>query len=449
MLFRQILHRDLGCASYLLGDGGEAVVVDPRWDIDVYLDAAAAERLRIAHVLDTHDHADHVSGRSRLVQATGAEGHAPGSLAPGTHITVGSLRLTALATPGHRPEHVSFAVSDLSRGVAPWLVLTGDSLLVGDIARPDLAVDAAEGARALHASLRDLLALGDEVEVWPAHVGGSLCGSADISGKTSSTVGYERRHSRLLALPEHEFVAGLTAALPTRPPNIERIVELNRRADTDVPATPEPLDPAMLRELVAGGAIVIDGRTPEEFDVGHIAGSINLPASSSGVGTRAGWALHPLAAIVVVAGDASAGRSMASLLQAVGFWRIEGLAVADQPGWKEAGIPLATAASWSLEELADGLLSDAAELIDVRDGTEWELGHVGGSRHVPLSRMRDVEALAPAVAGRTTAVACAAGTRAAFAASLLRRSGRHDVVRVSGGGIAELGGLGVMLAVGP
>ena len=449
MLFRQILHRDLGCASYLLADSGEALVVDPRWDIDVYLELAATERLRIAHVLDTHDHADHVSGRSRLAKAARAQPYPPGALAPGDALTVGSLRIAALSTPGHRPEHVSFVVADLSRGSEPWLVLSGDSLLVGDVARPDLAVDAVDGARALHGSLRGLLDLGDEVEIWPAHVGGSLCGGAGLSGKTSSTLGFERRHNALLSLDEPAFVAGLTAVLPARPPNIARIVELNRTEGGTEPAAPRTLDAHAIANAVAGGATVIDGRAPEEFDVAHIAGALNLPVMAKGVGTRAGWALDPQSAIVVVAETASEALSMVGLLHAVGFWQIDGHAVADPDSWRANEIPVATAGAWTIEQLADRLIADKAALIDVREGDEWEQGHVLGSRHVPLSRVRALDSATDVDGSHTVAVACAGGTRAAFAASLLRRSGRTDVVRVEGGGIADLGELGLTLAVGP
>jgi hydroxyacylglutathione hydrolase len=209
LFFRQVLYRDLGCASYVLGDGGEAIVVDPRWDIDIYLEIARNELLSITHVLETHNHADHVSGRFRLAQITGARCHCAADgepadgegIAAGWEIAIGSVRVQALATPGHRPEHLAFAVADLSRGSDPWLLLTGDSLLVGDIARPDLAVEPRDGAAALHDSLKRLVALDDYVEVWPAHVGGSLCGGVRLSGKTSSTVGYERRHNPLLKKP--------------------------------------------------------------------------------------------------------------------------------------------------------------------------------------------------------------------------------------------------------
>jgi hydroxyacylglutathione hydrolase len=456
LFFRQVLYRDLGCASYILGDGGEAVVIDPRWDIDVYLETAATERLRISHVVDTHEHADHVSGRLRLARATGAQprrpvsdaGAMPGTIAPGDEITVGALCLTAVPTPGHRPEHLAFTVADHARSREAWMLLSGDSLLVGDIARPDLAVTATEGARSLHASLRRLLELADHVEVWPAHVGGSLCGGAGLSGKTSSTVGFERRHNHLLELDEPRFVGGLTASLPSRPPNIDRIVGLNRITSGGSPPEPRALGGAALRRVLAGRANVIDSRTPPRFDAGHIAGSINLPVSSPGVGTRAGWALDPMDPVVIVAADEAEGRQMASALQAVGFWQLEGVCIADPAAWQQALIPVACAASWNLEQLAAGLRQDAVDLVDVREPGEWTSGHIAGSHHVPLNRLRDVESIVLPRGGRTTAVACAAGVRAAFAASLLRRAGRTDVVRVAGGGIPDLGALGLELTVG-
>ena len=456
MFFRQVLYRDLGCASYVLGDAGEAVVVDPRWDIGVYLDIARTERLRIVGVIDTHDHADHVSGRLRLAQATGARAYrpqegrdgSPDRISPGDEIVCGSFRLRALATPGHRPEHLTFAVADLSRSPEAWMLLSGDSLLVGDIARPDLAYEPTEGARALHASLAQLLALGDHVEVWPAHTGGSLCGGAGLSGKTSSTVGFERRHNPLLMMDEAQFVAGLTGSLPSRPPNIDRIVAINRRSAGASPPEPAALAGARLRELLAAGTTVLDSRGPEQFDAGHLAGAINLPVSSPGVGTRAGWALQPEDPIVIVAEDLAGAEKMSSALQAVGFWHQAGYCIADRSAWERVRLPVAQADSWDLDQLADGLRADSVELVDVREQREWDVGHIAGSHHVPLNRLRDVSSVPVSKPGRTTAVACAAGVRAAFAASLLRRAGRHEVVRVAGGGIPDLSARGIELALG-
>src|SRR5919197_1075316 len=220
MLFRQLLHEDLGCASYLIADGGKAAVIDPKWEIEDYLALAAEQELVIAHVLETHNHDDHLSGRGRLAAATGATLHVPEDadvdyeheqLADGDTLELGDVRITALATPGHRPEHMAFLVEDRSRAERPWLVLTGDALFVGDVGRPDLAVDEEDGARGLFRSTRRLLELDDVTELWPRHIGGSLCGGGDMSEKPSSTIGFERRTNELLGLDEEEFVSRVTS----------------------------------------------------------------------------------------------------------------------------------------------------------------------------------------------------------------------------------------------
>jgi len=450
MFFRQVLYRDLGCASYVLGDGGEAIVVDPRFDIDVYLDIAREEGVEIAHVVDTHDHADHISGRARLAARTGARPHRPArpgdprkeDLAPDEELRVGNVRVRALATPGHRPEHLALVARDDSRSSEPWLVLSGDSLLVGDLARPDLAVEPRRGARELHASLRSLLELGDHVELWPGHVGGSLCGGAGLSGKTSSTVGYERRTSPLLSLAEPAFVEALTGSIPALPPNVAQIVEANRHGQAEEPIPPRRLDAEELLEVLAGEVTVLDARDPRAFDAGHIAGAVNLPATALALGTRAGWALRPQEPIVIAAEDESRAQAMVRALHAVGLWRILGVALQ----WHE--LPVVSERAWNLEQLAARLRERSVALIDVREALEWRTGHVRGSIHLPLGRLgsgRNLEVTAPA---GTIAVACAAGARAAFAASLLRRGGWSEVIRVAGGGIAGLPSHGIPLVGG-
>jgi glyoxylase-like metal-dependent hydrolase (beta-lactamase superfamily II)/rhodanese-related sulfurtransferase len=456
LFFRQVLYRDLGCASYFLACGGEAVVVDPRWDIAPYLEFARAERVRIAHVLDTHDHADHVSGRDRLVRATGARGHCAarsgdehaGDIRAGEEIGIGNVRVRALRIPGHRPEHLAFTVTDLSRGPEPWMVLTGDSLLVGDLARPDLVDAAQDGACVMHASMKTLLALGDHVEVWPAHVGGSLCGGAGLSGKTSSTIGFERIHNPLLQMDEADFVRSLVASIPPRPPNIERIVGLNRDGNGGGPDAVGQLAGDQLGDAMRGGATVLDARMPDTFDAGHLAGAINLPIGAPGVGTRAGWALTPAEPVVIVAEDPEMAGQMASSLHAVGLWRTLGWSPADPSAWEAGGLPVAESRSWDLEQLATGLRRDAVDLVDVREDPEWVTGHITGSHHVPLHRLRDGRSVELPDRGLPTAVACAAGIRAAFAASLLRRAGRQNVVRVAGGGVPDLDSHGIELAIG-
>lgn len=241
MIFRQIVHEDLGCASYLVGDegAGVAAVVDPKLDVEEYLALARYMGVRIAHVLETHNHADHVSGHGRLAAATGATIHVHRDAAPdyehepfddGWELELGSVRVRALHTPGHRPEHTAFALVETARGPEPWAVLTGDTLFVGDVARPDLAIEKEDGARAMFRSLHGtLLTLPDSCEVWPGHLGGSLCGGPGMDMKVSSTIAYERAHNPLLSeRDEDRFVALATGTLAPQPPNFRAIVERNR-----------------------------------------------------------------------------------------------------------------------------------------------------------------------------------------------------------------------------
>ena len=241
MIFRQIIHDDLGCASYLIGDekAGEAAVVDPRFEIDEYLELARYFGVTIEHILETHNHADHVSGHGRLNAATGAAIHIHREADPdyeheplddGSEIEVGELLIRAIHTPGHRPEHTAFALIDRRRGEEPWAVLTGDTLFVGDVARPDLAIEEREGARGIYRSLREkLLTLPESCEVWPGHLGGSMCGGPGMDMKVSSTIGFELHHNPTLAITdEDEFIDKAVASLGPQPPNFKMIVKLNK-----------------------------------------------------------------------------------------------------------------------------------------------------------------------------------------------------------------------------
>jgi hydroxyacylglutathione hydrolase len=446
MHFHQVLNDELGCASYLLADGGEAVVVDPRWDVEAYLNLAERAGARITHVVDTHDHADHVSGRGRLQRLTGAAVHRPGAgLSAGAELRAGQVRLTALSTPGHRPEHFALVVVDEARGPAPWCVLSGDSLLVGDVARPDLAVEARAGAAALHASIQRLFELGDQVEVWPAHVGGSLCGGGRLSPKTSSTIGYERRSSSPAALGAEDFVDAVCATSPPKPPHLEIVVARNQGALDDEPEAPALLDADGLRSALAAGATVLDARAAADYDAGHVGGALNVPPGASRV-TRVGWAVDPQEPLVVIDDDVEGARRFAGALHAIGLWRVVGVAAADPGGWSAAGLAVRTGAAWAVALLAEALRERRVALVDVRDEAEWAAGHVPGSIALPLHSLRSGRAPVAGLNGGPIAVACAGGGRAALGASLLRRAGHTDVVRVAGGGIADLASLGIELA---
>jgi hydroxyacylglutathione hydrolase len=457
MFFRQVLHEDLGCASYVVADGWEAAVIDPKWEIEEYLALAEEHGFRIAHVLETHNHADHVSGHGRLAKTTGATIHVSEDaavayehepLADGDSVTVGRARITAIATPGHRPEHLAFAVEDDSRGGSPWLVVTGDSLFVGDVARPDLAVEAEEGAHGLYGSVRRLLELEDFAEVWPGHIGGSLCGGAGMSEKPGSTVGFERRFNRLAGLDDEErFVRELTGHLAPQPPNFERIVELNCGPLLTEAQQVDPLSPGRVKELLEDGAVLIDGRAPMEYDAEHVPESINVTMVRAAVGTRAAWVVDPESEVVVTAGSDADAVRLARLLEAVGFRRIAGHVAGGLAAWRDAGLPVESTPALDIPGLAERLRRDDVLLLDVREDDEWEEGHVAGSLHIPYHDLIDgvPERLKN---GREIAVACSAGNRSSIAASLLRKSGLDNVVHVAEGGVQDLPGAGIELTRG-
>jgi glyoxylase-like metal-dependent hydrolase (beta-lactamase superfamily II)/rhodanese-related sulfurtransferase len=456
MFFRQVLHEDLGCASYVVADGGEAAVIDPKWDVEDYLALAEEHGFRIAHILETHNHADHVSGRGRLARATGAVIHVSENagvdyehepLADGDSVAVGAVKVVALATPGHRPEHLAYLVVDESRSEDPWLVLTGDSLFIGDLARPDLAVEAEDGARGLYRSLERLLELDDFAEAWPGHVGGSLCGGAGMSEKPGSTIGFERRFNRFARIGgEEEFVRALTEKLASQPPNFKRIVELNRGPLLTEAGSVEPLTPAQAQELLDGGATLVDGRETRGFDAAHVPGSINVTMVRAAVGTRAAWVVDPEAGVIVTAGSDEEAQRLARLLEAVGFRMILGYLAGGIGAWRAAALPIGITPAIDISELAERLRGGEVRLLDVREDDEWEEGHVEGSLHLPYHDLRDGIPIELRSADRKPlAVACSAGNRSSIATSLLRRAGLEDVVHVADGGIADLPAVGVDL----
>lgn len=456
MFFREVLNEDLGCASYILADSGEAAVIDPKWEIGEYLEIAEENGLRISHILETHNHADHLSGKGRLVEAAGATIHISKDagveyehepLSDGDVVEVGATRIRALATPGHRPEHLSFVVEDTSRSEVPWLLLTGDSLFVGDLARPDLAVEAEEGARGLFGSLRKLKELEDFVEVRPGHIGGSLCGGANMSRKPDSTIGFERRfNDYLLFEEEEEFVKTLTAEQTPQPPNFERIVELNRGPLLTKVAPLTPLLPQRVEELTRAGAVLIDGRDQREFDAAHVPGSINVTMNQSGVGTRAAWMVDPESEVIVAAEGDDDARRMARMLEAVGFRHVRGYLEGGISAWRAARLNAQTTPALDIPGLAERLKKGEVVVLDVRSVEEWQAGHLEGAIHVPYQRLRGrVPDEVRNTDGRPLAVICGSGVRSALAASLLRRAGVNNVEHVADGGVPDLAGENIEL----
>ena len=416
MLFKQFLDDDLGCASYLVGDenAGVAIVVDPPYAIEPLLAEAERQEARLVGVLETHTHADHVSGHGRLALEHGLPIRVHGAaeavfvhepLDDGTEIEVGDVVLRTIHTPGHRPEHCCFAVIDRSRGDEPWLVLTGDSLFVGDAGRPDLAVEAREGAEGLFHSLRRLAELGDGVEVFPGHVAGSLCGAV-MSSKASTTIGFERRFNRALQGGLDDFLSAALGPQPPRPPNMERIVELNRGELLGAQPPLEQVDAA------PEGAIVLDVRPTGAFAAGHHPGAVGIPVEGASFATRAAFVLpeHP---VFLHATDGAEAARAARALHAVALFGIA--------GWQEGG-GAEQLEPVSLDELERLLAQDAIELLDVREADERDEGHIPGSRHLPYRTAR-AAAEAGLFDGRPVVTICESGPRAAVAASVLQAAG--------------------------
>jgi hydroxyacylglutathione hydrolase len=451
VIFRQLIHDDLGCASYLIGDekAGLAAVVDPRFEVDEYLELARYMGVRVEHVFETHNHADHVSGHGRLAAATGAAIHIHRAAQPsydhepfddGDEFELGALRLRALHTPGHRPEHTAFAVIDTRRGDEPWAVLTGDTLFVNDIARPDLAIEKADGARGIFRSLKGtLLALGDDVEVWPGHLGGSMCGGPGMDMKVSSTIGFEKRHNATLAIAdEDEFVAAALAGLGPQPPNFEAIVELNRGPLLTDGVELLPLAPRQVEQKRADGALLVDVRTDQQFDDAHIPDAVAIPMLNAGFGSKLAWLADREQEIVFVGRDDEDGRRAGRLAVAVGIRRMAGFLHGGMTSWRQEKRPVERIERLPLSDLPER--ADAVQILDVRERSEWDAGHIPGSAFMPW---HDIDRVPDGVdPARPVAVVCGSGERAAVAASLVQRYGAEHVIHVIDGGVPAWRDLG-------
>jgi glyoxylase-like metal-dependent hydrolase (beta-lactamase superfamily II)/rhodanese-related sulfurtransferase len=440
----------LGClaqASYLVGDPatGLAAAVDPRRDLDELLDLAAKRGLRIRHVLLTHFHADYVSGHLELARRTGATVHLGAKAdaeypferaGDGDTITLGAVRLRILETPGHTPESISILVLD---GDRPHAVLTGDALFVGDVGRPDLmassGVTPQDLAGRLYDSLhRKLLALPDDVLVYPAHGAGSLCGKA-LAEETFSTIGRQRRFNPMLQpMSRDEFVRRLTADQPEAPAYFAMDAALNRKG---VPALDEalaglkPLPIDRVVELLRDGAQVVDGREADAYQKAHLAGSTHLPLSAK-YAIYAGMVLDPSRPIVVLAPDGRE-REAAMRLARIGF---DGVL-----GWVQGGIdgvPASLrrgAAHVTVAELATWMgRPDAPALLDVRMPGEHRDARIAGSALVPLHRLRERASEIPR--GRWVAIYCRTGHRSSVAQSICEQLGIDQVANVDGGIVA-------------
>jgi len=444
MYFEQFYLGCLAHASYLLGSDGEAVVVDPQRDVDLYLKAAEEHGLTIRHIFETHLHADFVSGHKELAARTGAKiyfGVQAGAtfshvaVRDGFNLQVGKLRVGVLETPGHTLESICLVVTDEEKSQKPWAVLTGDTLFIGDVGRPDLSRTHTpeQLAGLLYDSLHNkLLKLPDEVLVYPAHGAGSLCGR-NMRAERSSTIGTERLTNYALQIKtREEFIKQLTSNLPARPEYFLQDAEINRGGAPSLAELPElnGISPAELKALLEESVLALDVRPGDQFAAGHVPGSVNIPLS----GQFASWAgsIIGLSSRPVLIADTPEQLSEARLrLARVGIETERGYLDGGVTGWKQTGFKLAILPEISVHDLQKQLSENKISVLDVRREGEWMAGHIDGAGWWPLDRFRvsppDVDLNVP------LAVHCQSGYRSIIACSLLQRAGFQNVVNVSGG----------------
>jgi hydroxyacylglutathione hydrolase len=443
MYFEQFYLPCLAHASYMLGSNGEAAVFDPQRDVDIYLKAGEEQNLEIRHIFETHLHADFVSGHKELAARTGARiyigaqagaqfPHVP--LTDGREVKIGAARVIALETPGHTPESMCYVVIDEEKSAQPWAVLTGDTLFIGDVGRPDLSqtYSPEQLAAFLYRSLHQkLMALPDATLVYPAHGAGSLCGRS-MRAERSSTIATERLTNYALQIrTQEEFVRQLTANLPERPQYFLDDAEINRSGAQALKELPplDPILPAELQALLDQGAHVVDVRPVGEFAASHIPGSLSIALS----GQFASWAgaiigIHGNP-VLVSATDEQIEEARVRLAR-VGIEKIRGYLAGGFGSWKQAGRPVLEMQQISVRELQERLSQGNVELLDVRRLGEWQAGHISQAMHHPLDMFPKE---LPALDSHPVAVHCKSGYRSVIACSLLERAGYRNLVNVTGG----------------
>lgn len=443
MIFQPYYLECLAHASYMVGDKGEAVVIDPQRDVDGYIADAKAAGLRIVGIIETHLHADLVSGHLELAHQTGAKifvchlanveyPHAP--VKDGDEIQFGGLVLEVLETPGHTPESISLVLSDEG---APTYLFSGDTVFIGEIGRPDLAGwrghSQEELAKAMFRSIRDkILPLPDSLEVWPAHRAGSACGKA-ISDEPTSSLGIQKQQNwglRLVAEgKEAEFLAELTANLPRIPPYFPHAVMANRRGSpslrTAVSAA-RPLSASVLDEESWIGTVVLDTRSPQDFAVSHVPASINVGLD----GKFAPWVgvVIPSSARLILVCDPGREQEALTRLARIGYENVVGWLEGGMKAWTRMG---RWAAQLKSVDAADVRPDDT--ILDVRTPTEWEEGHIKGAIHIPLL---ELDNRIEEVPKGSLVVMCRSGYRSTIACSMLESKGFEQLRNLTGGWIA-------------
>lgn len=450
MYFNQIAVSGLGCFSYVIGcPGAKAMaVVDPKRDVQDYLDISREEGMRITHIFNTHVHADHVSGDQELRSATDADIYIHESapveyrhkdLADGDVFEIGAAKIQVLHTPGHTPNAVSLLVTDTVRSPDPQMLLTGDLLFVGDIGRPDLAGEEIleEQIKNLYHSLYVKLSdYPDHLEVFPAHGEGSLCGRG-MSAKKSSTLGYERRANPMLRFPSFDaFRTEVMAVFPVRPKSFSHIIQTNLKGAPTLDACPmdKRLDPQQFEEMMDHGAKIIDVRNSAAFGGFHIPGSINIGFEKQ-LANWVGMVVDPHSEIILVVDEPGDYDRMVTELHRIGYDLIFGYLSGGIMAWLMSGRPVDQLEQTSPQQLAERLKKGGIRIIDVRMPSEWESGHIEQAEHFPLSEILE-NRLPAAKQDEELVVQCRSGYRANIAASILRKAGFSKVKSLAGGTFA-------------
>jgi hydroxyacylglutathione hydrolase len=448
MYFKQFYLACLAHASYLIGSDGEAAVVDPQRDVDEYIAQATANDLKIKYVIETHLHADFVSGHREIAARTGAQiifGEKAGvefahrAVRDGEEMRMGSVVLRFIETPGHTPEGICVLVTDSKDPNQPPKLLTGDTLFIGDVGRPDLAGGKGYTPQIMAEMMYDslhgkLLKLPDEVEVYPAHGAGSMCGR-NLSKETSSTIGEQRKFNYALKpMSKEEFVTMMTADLPEAPVYFPKDAEINRSGARVLSELqpPQPLTPHEVLQLRDEGHVLLDVRSAADFGAAHVPGSMNIGLG----GQFAMWAgsLIPLnASIIVVAGTSTQVDETVVRLARVGIENVKGYLEGGVQSWRDAGLPVDTIPQVSVAELNERLANNDMQIVDVRRPAEYVNGHVPRALNAPLASLDKSLGPLNLDKNKLTAVICAGGYRSSAAASLLQQQGFSNLINVAGG----------------
>lgn len=452
MYFKQIAVPGMGCFSYIIGcpGAGRCVVVDPKRDVQDYLDISRNEGMKITRIIETHVHADHVSGNQELKSMTGAPifyhekapvTFAHETLAEGDIIEFGNVRLEVLYTPGHTPNSLSLLVTDKSRMDSPWMVLTGDAMFVGDVGRPDLVGE--DVLEEQVANLYDTLynkfgSLPEYIEIYPAHGQGSLCGKG-MSFKGSSTLGFEKRANPILSMKFEQFREIMTGEFPARPRSFTHIIQTNIHGAPLLERCPldRALNPDRFQEHMDRGAVVIDARDAAAFGGFHIPGSINIGIEKQ-TANWIGMVIDPGADILLVVNDRESYDEMCTQLHRIGYDNIYGYLAGGMNAWLLKGLPIEKLSPISVYELKEKLSGgDFEHIVDVRTPAERSGGFVAESEHVPMTDILNNGLDKPR--DREIIVICGSGYRANIVASFLKQEGFSHIHSLAGGIMAWLG----------